>query len=96
MPRNRDDAIGFPELHTQLRIISRLLAAQLKPALGQQEMVRLLASTGAGNAEIADVLDTTPATVNATLQRLKKRAAKAAKPTEAMNANGDDEEATNE
>jgi len=76
MPKKRDESIGFPELHTQLRLISKLLAAQLKPTTGQQEMVRLLASTGASNAEVADVLDTTPATINATLQRLKKKAAK--------------------
>ena len=80
MPRNRDDTIGFPELHTQLRIISRLLAAQLKATVGQQEMVRLLSSTGASSAEIADVLDTTAATVNVTQQRLKKKASKGAKP----------------
>lgn len=73
MPRNRDEVIGFSDLHTQLRITNRLLAAQLKATLGQQEMVRLLASSGASSAEIADVLDTTPATVNTTLQRLKKR-----------------------
>jgi DNA-directed RNA polymerase specialized sigma24 family protein len=39
-------------------------------------MVRLLSSSGASNAEIADVLDTTPGTVNTTLQRLKKKNAK--------------------
>ena len=76
MPRNRDDTVGFPELHIQLKMISRLLAAQLKATAGQQEMVRLLSSSGASNAEIADVLDTTPATVNTTLQRLKKKNAK--------------------
>jgi len=66
-------------LHTQLRIISRLLAAQLRANTSQQDMVRLLSSTGATNAEIADVLDTTPATISATLQRLKKKAASASK-----------------
>jgi DNA-binding MarR family transcriptional regulator len=58
--------------------MSRLLAAQLKPTLGQQEMVRLLASTGATHSEIADVLDTTPGTVTTTIQRLKKKATQAA------------------
>lgn len=70
----KKEEIGFAELHTQLRIISRLLAAQLKPAMGQQEMIRLLASTGASHAEIADVLGTTSATIGVTLQRLKKKA----------------------
>jgi DNA-binding CsgD family transcriptional regulator len=85
MPKNREGTIGFPELHTQLRIISRLLAAQLKASLGQQEMVRLLSSTNASSAEIADVLDTTSATVNATLQRLKKRTARIGKSLEGDN-----------
>ena len=43
--------------------------------MSQQDMVRLLASTGASYQEIAEVLDTTPATVSTTLQRLKKKAA---------------------
>lgn len=79
MPRNRDDSIGFPDLHIQLRIISRLLAAQLRQSTSQQDMVRLLSSTGATNAEIADVLDTTPATIKVTIQRLKKKASGAPK-----------------
>ena len=83
MPKNRDETVGFPELHVQLKIISRLMAAQLKPTLGQQELVRLLSSTGASNSEIADVLDTTPATINATLQRLKKKSAKTTQTAEA-------------
>jgi DNA-binding NarL/FixJ family response regulator len=57
----------------QARITNRLLAAQLKATTGQQDLVRLLASTGASNQEIADVLDTTAATVATTLQRIKKR-----------------------
>jgi DNA-binding CsgD family transcriptional regulator len=65
--------VGFAELHTQMRIANRLAAAQLKGTMGQMELVRLLAGTGASHAEIADVLDTSPATVNVTLQRLKKR-----------------------
>jgi len=73
MGNGRNSDIGFAELHTQLRIISRLIAAQLKPTMGQQDLVRLLWSTGASNAEIGDVLDTTPATVATTIQRLKKR-----------------------
>ncbi len=76
--------IGFSELHTQLRIISRLLAAQLRATTGQQEMVRLLSGIGATNAEVADVLDTTAATVATTVQRLKKKGAK--KPAENVSA----------
>lgn len=73
MAKDREE-VGFADLHTQLRLISRLIAAQLKATTGQQEMVRLLSTTGATNAEIADVLDTTAATVATTLQRLRKKA----------------------
>jgi DNA-binding CsgD family transcriptional regulator len=72
MAKTRSDDVGLADLLIQARIANRLLAAQLKPTLGQQEMVRLLHTTGASNAEIADVLNTTPATVATTLQRLKK------------------------
>jgi len=66
--------VGFPELLTQMKIANRLLAARLKSTMSQQDMVRLLSTTGATNQEIAEVLDTTPATVSTTLQRLKKKA----------------------
>lgn len=69
---------GLTEIHTQMRIANRLAAAQLKASMGQQELVRLLAGTGATASEIADVLDTTPATVSVTLQRLRRRAVKGA------------------
>lgn len=68
----RDDAIGFAELHVQLRITNRLIAAQLRSSMKQVELIKLLSSTGATNAEISDVLGTTPATVKTTLQRLRK------------------------
>ena len=73
MPKIPADKVGLADLLVQARITNRLLAAQLKATLGQQEMVRLLATTGASTAEIADVLNTTAATVSSTLQRLKKR-----------------------
>jgi DNA-binding CsgD family transcriptional regulator len=41
--------------------------------MSQQDMVKLLWSTGATSGEIADVLDTTAATVRTALQRLKKK-----------------------
>ena len=65
----------FDDLLTQLKITNRLLAAPLKSTIGQMALVRLLASTGATNQEIADALDTTAATVGVTLQRLKRKAA---------------------
>jgi len=77
MARQRQD-VGFAELHSQLRMISRLLAVQVKASIGQQELIGVLAGTGASHAEIADVAGTTPATVGVTVQRLKKKAAKGA------------------
>jgi DNA-binding MarR family transcriptional regulator len=64
------------DLLVQMRLTNRLLAAPLKQTMGQKELVRLLSSTGATAQDIADVLDTTPATVATTLQRLKKNGKK--------------------
>jgi len=74
MARPRDAGVGFPELITQARITNRLLAAQLRETMSQQDLVRLLLGTGASNQDIADVLNTTAATVATTIQRLRKRA----------------------
>ena len=73
MARLRDAGSGFPELITQSRITNRLLAAQLRETMSQQDLVRLLLGTGASNQDIADVLNTTAATVATTVQRLKKK-----------------------
>jgi DNA-binding NarL/FixJ family response regulator len=62
------------DLVTQAKITNRFLAAQLKNSMKQNELIALLASTGASNKEIADVLDTTDATVRVALQRLKTKA----------------------
>ncbi|MEK6375743.1 MAG: hypothetical protein AABO58_23945 [Acidobacteriota bacterium] len=60
-----------------MKITNRLLAATLKERMKQNELVRLLAGTGASQQEIADVLDTTAATVTVTLARLRKKDKKA-------------------
>jgi DNA-binding MarR family transcriptional regulator len=68
--------VSLEDLQTQLRMTNRLLLAILAQRTGrkkQQEWVELLASVGAGAAEIADVLDTTPATVTVTLSRIRKK-----------------------
>lgn len=67
------ETIGFGHLHTQLKITNRLLAAQLKSTLKQNQLIALLATTGASPQEIADVLDTTAATVRTALQRQKQK-----------------------
>lgn len=68
----REEGVGFGELHVQQRITNRLLAAQLRNTMKQVDLIKLLASTGATNSEVADVVGTTPGTVRTTLQRLKK------------------------
>jgi DNA-directed RNA polymerase specialized sigma24 family protein len=60
------------DLVMQMKITNRLLAAPLKISMGQKDLVRLLLSTGASAAEIADVLDTTAGTVASTIQRMRK------------------------
>lgn len=62
----------FDDLLIQLKMLNRLTAVQLRDKLKQNEFVELLASTGASNQEIADVLDTTADVVKVTLHRLKK------------------------
>ena len=63
----------FSDLLMQSKITNRLLAAQLRSHMKQNELVSLLATTGATLKEIADVLDTTTGTVQTTLARIKKR-----------------------
>lgn len=70
----KNTSVGFADLLTQMKITNRLLAVQLKGTMSQQDLVGLLASTGASYQEIADVLDTTTATIAVTLQRLRKKA----------------------
>lgn len=66
-------SVGFADLHVQMKITNRLLAVALKERMKQHELVRLLAGTGASQQDIADVLDTTAATVAVTLARLRKK-----------------------
>jgi len=65
------------DLLKQAKTTNRLLAAQLKTQMSQMQLVKLLATTGLSVREIADVLDTTAATVAVTLQRLRQKSSKA-------------------
>jgi DNA-binding CsgD family transcriptional regulator len=67
-------AATIDDLLKQAKTTNRLLAAQLKSKMNQMQLVKLLATTGLTAKEIADVLDTTPATVAVTLQRLRQKA----------------------
>ena len=69
----------FGEMLVQLKITNRLLVAQLRSQMRQNDLVGVLATTGASVKEIAEVLDTTPGTVTTTLARLKKRTAPTAR-----------------
>jgi len=91
MAKPRD--VGFPELLTQARIANRLIAAQLRGSMSQQDLVRLLSTTGASNQDIADVLNTTAATVATTVQRLKKKAKEKAAPSITNSFGGSDVDA---
>lgn len=71
---SRQTSAGFDDLLTQAKVTNRLLAAQLRDRMTQKELVELLMTTGASDREIADVLDTTPATVAVTKQRLRAAA----------------------
>lgn len=66
-------AASLDDLLIQAKITNRLLAARLKENMQQNEIVALLAGTGATNQEIAEVLDTTAATIATTLTRLRKK-----------------------
>jgi DNA-binding CsgD family transcriptional regulator len=64
---------NMEDLLKQAKTTNRLLAAQLKSQMSQMELVKLLATTGLTAREIADVLNTSPATVAVTLQRLRNK-----------------------
>ncbi|BAU46797.1 hypothetical protein SVA_0215 [Sulfurifustis variabilis] len=57
----------------QLKLTNRLLVAQLKSTMKQADLIVLLASAGASNQEIADILGTTAPTVSNALVRTRKR-----------------------
>lgn len=69
----KDINVTMADLHVQMKITNKLLSAQLREKLSQQELIQLLSKTGATDGEIADILGTTAATVNTTRQRLKKK-----------------------
>lgn len=76
-------AATLDDLLIQGKITNRLLAAQLRSTMKQIELVGILESTGATHREIADVLDTSPATISTTIRRLKAKRAKRDKPKKA-------------
>lgn len=75
MPRSRPTtrAVELDDLLTQLKIANRLSLMQLRKDTTQQELIRVLSTTGASPAEIAELLNTTTATVVTALSRLKRK-----------------------
>ena len=71
--------VELKDLLTQIKITNKLLAVQLKGEMNQQELIGQLSTTGAAPKEIAELLNTTPGTVNVALSRLKKGKPKKAK-----------------
>ena len=69
----REPSVGFHDLLVQMKITNMLLVAQLRSQMRQQELIALLGSTGATTKEIAEIVNTTPATVANALGRLKKQ-----------------------
>ena len=70
----REASVGFEDLLVQMKITNKLLAAQLRFQMKQSDLIALLATTGATVREIAEIVHTTPATVNTSLARLRKQA----------------------
>ena len=69
----REASVGFEDLLIQMKITNRLLTAQLKGRMKQNELIALLATTGATAKEIGEVLDTSAAVVQTTLSRLRSK-----------------------
>ena len=70
--------MGLEDVLTQQRITNRLLAQLLRrkagEAMTQQEIVKLLASSGATTQQVAEILDTSANTVRKAQLRLAKSA----------------------
>ena len=67
------------DLLTQIKITNKLLVAQMKEEIQQQDLIAHLSTTGASPKEIAELLNTSPNTVSVTISRLKKGKPKKAK-----------------
>ena len=67
--------VGLRDVVSQLKITNRLLAVQLRSTMKQSDLIVLLASTGASNQAIAEILGTTAPTVSNALVRTRKKGA---------------------
>lgn len=83
---SREPFVGVSDLLLQMKITNRLLAAQLRVSMTQQQLIALLATTDARAKEIAEIVGTTPGTVKNALVRVKNRTKAGAKPEENLPA----------
>jgi DNA-binding CsgD family transcriptional regulator len=61
-----------PDLGKKIDMLNRLLAIGLVGGKRQRDQIRLLSVAGMGPKEIADLIGTTPNTVNVALSALRK------------------------
>jgi DNA-binding CsgD family transcriptional regulator len=61
-----------PDLGKKIDMLNRILAIGLVNGKRQREQIRLLSIAGMGPKEIADLIGTTPNTVNVALSTLRK------------------------
>lgn len=75
-PDERDELALFRKMTRLLEILVRLDLQNMKGDRSQSDMISLLDSVGCGQSEIADFLRTTTNTVNVSLYKAKRKAAK--------------------
>ena len=68
-----DELAALKKVARLLEILTRLNLQTMRGDRTQQDMVLLLDSVGCGPSEIADLLGTTPNTINVTLSNAKKK-----------------------
>jgi hypothetical protein len=71
-----DELTLFRKMARLLEILVRLNLQNMKGDRSQNDMISLLDSVGCGQSEIADFLGTTANTVNVSLYKAKRKAAK--------------------
>lgn len=63
---------NFADATNELRLIRRLITAQLVQGMKQRDAIALLANAGLEPKQVADALGTTPGTVSVALVALRK------------------------
>lgn len=69
----KSSSATLDDLLLQAKTTNRLLAAQLRNEMSQQELVKLLSTTGLSLKEIGEILNTSAATIAVAAYRLRKK-----------------------